>query len=92
MKGRRAHSITSRSGPSGRRGDHRCAVRLGHDPRPGARFRPKAIREGDYLPPDGERPHLTAGIDPLTARLANRVVLELLTGMAVRRWERSEAT
>jgi agmatinase len=33
--------------------------------RPGARFGPKAIREGDYLPPDGERPHLTAGIDPL---------------------------
>lgn len=35
--------------------------------RPGARFGPKAIREGDYLPPDGERPHLTAGIDPLPA-------------------------
>jgi agmatinase len=33
--------------------------------RPGARFGPKAIREGDYLQPDGERPHLTAGIDPL---------------------------
>lgn len=33
--------------------------------RPGARFGPRAIREGDYLPPDGQRPHLTAGIDPL---------------------------
>jgi agmatinase len=33
--------------------------------RPGARFGPKAIREGDYLEPDGERPHLTAGIEPL---------------------------
>ncbi|MEX1178609.1 MAG: agmatinase family protein [Nitriliruptor sp.] len=33
--------------------------------RPGARFGPKAIREADYLPPDGSRPHLTAGIDPL---------------------------
>jgi agmatinase len=30
--------------------------------RPGARFGPKAIREGDYLPPDGKRPHLTAGV------------------------------
>lgn len=34
--------------------------------RPGARFGPKAIREGDYLPADGRRPHLTAGVDPLT--------------------------
>jgi agmatinase len=33
--------------------------------RPGARFGPKAIREADYLPADGERPHLTAGVDPL---------------------------
>lgn len=33
--------------------------------RPGARFGPKAIREGDYLPADGSRPHLTAGVDPL---------------------------
>jgi agmatinase len=33
--------------------------------RPGARFGPKAIREADYLPPDGRRPHLTAGVDPL---------------------------
>ncbi len=33
--------------------------------RPGARFGPKAIREGDYLPADGRRPHLTAGVDPL---------------------------
>ncbi len=33
--------------------------------RPGARFGPKAIREADYLPPDGSRPHLTAGVDPL---------------------------
>jgi agmatinase len=35
--------------------------------RPGARFGPKAIREADYLPADGERPHLTAEVDPLTA-------------------------
>ena len=35
--------------------------------RPGARFAPRAIREGDYLPMDGRRPHLTAHIDPLTA-------------------------
>ena len=34
--------------------------------RPGARFGPKAIREGDYLEADGKRPHLTAGVDPLT--------------------------
>jgi agmatinase len=33
--------------------------------RPGARFGPKAIREGDYLEADGRRPHLTAGVDPL---------------------------
>jgi agmatinase len=33
--------------------------------RPGARFGPRAIREGDYLGPDGARPHLTAGLDPL---------------------------
>ena len=35
--------------------------------RPGARFGPKAIREADYLSADGKRPHLTAGVDPLTA-------------------------
>ncbi|MBW3605946.1 MAG: agmatinase [Actinobacteria bacterium] len=35
--------------------------------RPGARFGPKAIREGDYLEMDGARPHLTAGVDPLHA-------------------------
>jgi agmatinase len=34
--------------------------------RPGARFGPKAIREADYLSADGSRPHLTAGVDPLT--------------------------
>lgn len=33
--------------------------------RPGARFGPRAIREADYLPPDGRRPHLSTGIDPL---------------------------
>lgn len=33
--------------------------------RPGARFGPKAIRECDYLWPNGYRPHLTAGVDPL---------------------------
>lgn len=35
--------------------------------RPGARMAPKAIREGDYLDPDGKRPHLETGIDPLAA-------------------------
>lgn len=35
--------------------------------RPGARFGPAAIRQGDYLPLDGRRPHLTAGVDPLAA-------------------------
>ncbi|MGH8874014.1 MAG: agmatinase [Acidimicrobiia bacterium] len=33
--------------------------------RPGTRFGPKAIREADYLPFDGYRPHLPTGIDPL---------------------------
>ena len=33
--------------------------------RPGARFGPKAIREADYLDPNGRRPHLDTGIDPL---------------------------
>ena len=33
--------------------------------RPGARFGPKAIREGNYLPADASRPHLPSGIDPL---------------------------
>ncbi|MBU1494047.1 MAG: agmatinase [Actinobacteria bacterium] len=33
--------------------------------RPGARFGPKAIREGDYLGQDGTRPHLDSGIDAL---------------------------
>lgn len=33
--------------------------------RPGARFGPKAIREADYLPPDGSRPSLDARVDPL---------------------------
>jgi agmatinase len=33
--------------------------------RPGARFGPRAIREVDYLGPDGSRPNLVAGIDPL---------------------------
>ena len=32
--------------------------------RPGARFGPRAIRAGDYLGSDGERPHLPTGIDP----------------------------
>lgn len=32
--------------------------------RPGARFGPGAIRSGDYLGADGERPHLPTGIDP----------------------------
>jgi len=34
--------------------------------RAGARFAPKAIREADYLPFDGRRPHLPTGIDPLS--------------------------
>jgi agmatinase len=33
--------------------------------RPGARFGPKAIRDADYLDPDGSRPHLDTGIDAL---------------------------
>jgi len=33
--------------------------------RPGARFGPKAIREGDYLGQDGSRPHFDSGIDAL---------------------------
>jgi agmatinase len=32
--------------------------------RPGTRFGPKAIRDGDYLEQDGKRPHLATGIDP----------------------------
>jgi agmatinase len=38
---------------------------LGTTNRPGARFGPKAIRDADYLDPDGARPHLDTGIDPL---------------------------
>jgi agmatinase len=34
--------------------------------RPGTRFAPQAIRQGDYLPRDGARPHLPTGIDPLS--------------------------
>ena len=33
--------------------------------RPGARFGPQAIRFTDYLPHDGNRPHLALGVDPL---------------------------
>lgn len=33
--------------------------------RPGARFGPSAVRTADYLEPDGHRPHLDTGIDPL---------------------------
>src|SRR5688572_13330644 len=33
--------------------------------RPGTRFGPMAIRTTDYLPQDGERPHLALGVDPL---------------------------
>lgn len=33
--------------------------------RPGARFGPRAIRDADYLDPDGSRPHLDSGIDAL---------------------------
>lgn len=35
--------------------------------RPGSRFGPYAIRTTDYLPHDGERPHLALGVDPLAA-------------------------
>jgi agmatinase len=42
--------------------------------RPGTRFGPMAIRQSDYLPQDGSRPHL-----------ANRVCLEALSGLAVRK-------
>lgn len=35
--------------------------------RSGTRFGPKAIREADYLPASGARPHLPTGIDPLAA-------------------------
>jgi len=34
--------------------------------RSGAKFGPQAIRGGDYLPHDGQRPHLALRIDPLT--------------------------
>lgn len=33
--------------------------------RPGTRFGPQAIRLTDYLPHDGQRPHLSLGVDPL---------------------------
>jgi agmatinase len=33
--------------------------------RPGCRFGPQAIRFTDYLPHDGQRPHLALGVDPL---------------------------
>ena len=35
--------------------------------RPGARYGPKAIREGDYLGADGSRPHFDSGIDALSS-------------------------
>jgi agmatinase len=35
--------------------------------RSGAKFGPQAIRMGDYLPHDGERPHLTLRVDGLKA-------------------------
>lgn len=52
-------------------GDHSVVILgapfdWGTTARPGARFGPKAIREGDYLELDGKRPHLDTGIDPLT--------------------------
>jgi agmatinase len=34
--------------------------------RPGCRFGPQAIRQTDYLPHDGRRPHLALDVDPLT--------------------------
>jgi len=50
---------TTRSSP--------LALSSGPPFRPGARFGPKAIREGDYLEADGSRPHLDSGIDALKA-------------------------
>ncbi|MHB8438776.1 MAG: agmatinase [Acidimicrobiales bacterium] len=35
--------------------------------RPGCRFGPASMRSTDYLPPDGKRPHLALGVDPLVA-------------------------
>jgi agmatinase len=34
--------------------------------RPGCRFGPAAIRNTDYLPHDGRRPHLALGVEPLS--------------------------
>ena len=34
--------------------------------RSGAKFGPQAIRAGDYLPHDGERPHMALRVDALT--------------------------
>jgi len=33
--------------------------------RPGTRFGPRAIRDADYLEPNGVRPHLPTGLDPM---------------------------
>jgi agmatinase len=41
-------------------------VDSGTSHRAGAKFGPQAIRGGDYLPHDGERPHLTLRVDALT--------------------------
>ena len=41
-------------------------VDSGTSHRSGAKFGPQAIRGGDYLPHDGERPHLTLRVDALT--------------------------
>ena len=40
-------------------------VDSGTSHRSGAKFGPQAIRMGDYLPHDGERPHLALRVDPL---------------------------
>ena len=56
--------------PLGDLGDARVAIvgapfDWGTSDRPGARYGPRAIRDGDYLGPDGSRPRLDTGIDAL---------------------------
>jgi agmatinase len=56
--------------------------------RPGTRFGPKAIREGNYLPADGRRPHLPTGIDPLAEMTVVDVGdLDLVPGYILRSLE-----
>lgn len=59
--------------------------------RPGCRFGPLAIRTTDYLPHDGQRPHLALGIDPLEAlRVVDLGDVEMPSGdteLSIRRLE-----